>query len=84
MSIMGILYRYSSTEGEMQSGKTDLDGPLYQTKITDNGKRASKRRRAQTWITILLFLAIAGIAVWYASVIPPGEGVDEIPHFQYV
>ena len=57
---------------------TDLDSPLYQTQVT------SKVRHAQTWATVLLFLAFAGIAAWYASVIPSGEAVDELPHFQYV
>src|SRR5690606_25439656 len=25
-----------------------------------------------------------GIALWYAIMTPPGEGVDELPHFDYV
>lgn len=33
------------------------------------------------WVLIALFLLIGG---WYSVAIPLGEGVDEVPHFDYV
>ena len=84
MSIIVTLHHSHSTAGEIRSNNPDLDGPLYQLQVTANDERASKRRRAQHWVTILLFMVFIGIALWYSFVIPAGEGVDEIPHFQYV
>lgn len=31
-----------------------------------------------------LLVIFAVVAIWYSMIIPPGEGVDETPHFDYV
>jgi 4-amino-4-deoxy-L-arabinose transferase-like glycosyltransferase len=35
-------------------------------------------------VLLLAVLAFAALAGWYSVKIPPGEGVDETPHFDYV
>ena len=35
-------------------------------------------------VLAILLAAYVTVAVWYSGVIPPGEGVDETPHFSYV
>jgi len=45
--------------------------------------------RRQAWFNpqaalIMVLAVFCGLAVWYSVAIPVGEGVDEIPHFDYV
>jgi 4-amino-4-deoxy-L-arabinose transferase-like glycosyltransferase len=48
--------------------------------MTDNAKNPWATR----WLPAVLLGAFAVLAVGYAVTIPPGEGVDETPHFDYV
>lgn len=39
---------------------------------------------ASKWLPVALFGLFTTLAIGYGVTIPPGEGVDEIPHFAYV
>jgi 4-amino-4-deoxy-L-arabinose transferase-like glycosyltransferase len=39
---------------------------------------------ASKWLPVALFGLFAILAIGYSLAIPPGEGVDEIPHFDYI
>jgi hypothetical protein len=48
------------------------------------GVNMMKRDYFYTISKVGLLVIFAVVAIWYSMIIPPGEGVDETPHFDYV
>lgn len=65
--------------------KEDRSG-AERTARTPEGERASNQKSARFHLILksVLLATFAGVAIWYSIAIPAGEGVDEIPHFEYV
>lgn len=47
-------------------------------------KKSSKKGISQAWLLAGLLVTFFAVAVGYGVTIPPGEGVDEAAHFDYV
>ncbi len=47
-------------------------------------KLPNRMSRLDRWLQSTLVALFFGVAAFYSVTIPPGEGVDEIPHFDYV
>ncbi|UCG25855.1 MAG: hypothetical protein JSW55_07660, partial [Chloroflexota bacterium] len=76
--LLSLFFRPAQAEEPLQVTQESRASPVYQT------EDPTVVPRQQNYVATAVLLAFVAVAFWYVAVVPAGEGVDEIPHYQYV